>query len=408
MRKLASIVTISKLTPIENADRLEVAEMAGKGWKVVVQKNEFSPFDKAVYFEIDSALPYDDERYAFLRERCTRKMMVKGEVVHKVIRIKTVKLRGVVSQGLLIPLSKFDEITKAMTNVDGKDMLYNTVRIESNDTETVYVIRLEEVDGADVSTLLNIEHFDEVVERYAPLEFRNPLSSDAYGRFPTDWIPRTDEERIQNLAEYFEKYAGHEFEVTSKDDGSSVTMFYSPRIDEENAFGVCSRNIRLKPISGDGTIPLPWRMAEKYAVCEKLKRFYEETGNEYAVQGELIGPGIQKNRDKYTDHEWHVFKIYDICAQRYLLPSERREFCNRMGLQHVAVAHEALDIFGQVNVKDEHGNIDISASMNAILKFAEGKTDRGFEREGFVFKSTTNPHISFKAVSNRYLLKQEE
>ena len=128
MRKLASLVEIDKILPIEGADKIEVATMVGKGWKVVVAKDEFKPGDLAVYFEIDSYLPADDERYAFLSERCLRKFVSKsGQVIRDGIKIKTIKLRGQVSQGLLIPVEKFIGADKEIQYSEEEATPYNCV-----------------------------------------------------------------------------------------------------------------------------------------------------------------------------------------------------------------------------------------------------------------------------------------
>ena len=131
------------------------------------------------------------------------------------------------------------------------------------------------------------------------------------GKFPSDYCPKTDEERIQNLSAWFDKFKDMEWEVTSKDDGSSLTMFYSPTIDSEIPFGVCTRNLRIKSVDSKGVVPLGYQMASKYDVEAKLKAYTEETKVELAFQGELVGPGIQKDRDKYLSHEWHIFKDMD-------------------------------------------------------------------------------------------------
>lgn len=386
-RTLASIVQIASCEPIPDTDRLSVATMDGKGWKVVVARDEFKKGDWAVYFEIDSFLDPNDERYAFLKERCLRKFVSKsGQVLREGIKIKTIKLRGVISQGLLMPLKNFPEITDLIVwdNTLEEDMI------------TYPEGEYNPAIGMDVSQILHVEHYDEVKEQLQPACGGNPISADAMGKFPSEYIPKTDEERCQNLSEYWEMYKDMDWEVTSKDDGSSVTMFYSKTIDQENPFGVCSRNLRLKPIDSRGNIPLAYKMAEKYGVEQKFREYSEKTGHEIAVQGELLGPGIQKDRDKYLEHEWHVFKIWDITEQKFLLPSVRRNLCNELGFQHVELVNPSLKVFTEYPTCDE------------LLKFAEGKTARGNEREGVVFKSNTDPSLSFKAVSNRYLLKQED
>lgn len=365
-RKLASVVKIASVSSIPEADRLEVIEMDGKGWRVVTSKGEFQPGDLAVYFEIDSFLPSDDERYAFLRERCLRKFCSKGgSVLREGLRIKTAKLRGVISQGLVMPIAKFPELI----GPDGSP---------------------PEI-GFDATAALNVEHYDEVAEAMRPAQ-GGIGASDAMGSFP-GFIPKTDEERIQNLSEYFTTMRGRLFEVTEKNDGTSITMFLSPSMDAENPFGVCTRNQRIKPPDEGAEPTLPWRMAYKYSVEAAIRAANEATGAELAFQGELVGPGVNANRDFYRDWEWHVFRIWNITAGSFVPPPEARALCARVGLQYVPVIAESMDVFNQF------------ADTDALLAFAEGKTVRGNEREGLVFKSVDAPYVSFKAVSNRYLLK---
>lgn len=386
-RKLASIVEIATCDPIPDTDKLSVATMVGKGWRVVTSRDEFKKGDWAVYFEIDSFLNPDDERYSFLKERCLRRFVSKsGQVLREGIRIKTIKLRGVVSQGLLMPIGNFSEITDLIV---WNDTLQSDM-IVLPDGNSDYAM------GFDVTGILGVEHYDEVKEMLQPACGGNPICADAMSKFPSDYIPKSNEERIQNLGDWLNAYKDMDWEVTSKDDGSSVTMFYSKSVDSENPFGVCSRNLRLKPVDSKGNAPLPWKMAEKYDVERKLREYSERTGHEIAVQGELIGPGIQKDRDKYLEHEWHVFNIWDITEQKFILPEARRNICLDLGLQHVELVNPSLKVFTEYPTCDD------------ILKYAEGKTVRGNEREGVVFKSNTDPSLSFKAVSNRYLMKQED
>lgn len=400
MRKLASIAKIDKTEPIEGADKIEIAKLEDKAWKVVVGKGEFKPGDLVVYFEIDSALPADDGRYAFLHERCLKKFVAKsGKVLKEVVRIKTIKLRGVYSQGLVIHLDKFPEITERIVDVPQMgEMFESSVETREEGDAKTRESELVPLLGADVTSLLRVEHYDELTEALRPQMGAHVMTADAYGPFPSQYIPKTDEERIQNLTEYFDnpKMKDRKFEVTVKADGTSVTMFYSPTIDALNPFGVCTRNLRLKPQTVDGKVPMPWLMAAKYGVEEKLKHWFETTQHEYALQGELVGPGIQSNRDLLTEHEWRIFRIFDITASGFLDPARTARLCREFLIPHVTVIAEELCVFRSFKDVDE------------ILKFAEGKTARGNEREGVVFKSDDGgPYVSFKAVSNKYLLKQE-
>ena len=175
---------------------------------------------------------------------------------------------------------------------------------------------------------------------------------------------------------------------------SSCTAFYAPsKTDgEENWFGVCSRNMRLKRNPETSKF---WSTILKMGIEEKLKKYYDASHIELALQGELVGPGIQANRDLYPDFEWHVFRIWDITHQKFLEPTKRRELCKLLDIPHVAVIDPDCRAFVKFRTCEE------------MLKFAEGKTVRGNEREGVVFKeiNTDNP-ITFKSVSNSYLLKQ--
>jgi len=393
MRKLASIAKISSVEPIEGADKIEVARMEGKGWRVIVGKDEFKPGDLVVYFEIDSALPADDPRYEFLKERCLKKFTTKsGAALKEVIRIRTIKLRGVFSQGLLMSIDKFPEITARMLSLDGKPIGFGAI---NDDGEAMPGAVIEPLIGADVTKLLGVEHYDELVEALRP-QMGHTMTADAMGGFPGA-IPKTDEERIQNLTDYFSdpEMRDRKFQITVKADGTSVTMFYAPKtIDPENPFGVCSRNLRLKPTKADGTMPLPWLMAKKYGVEEKLKQLYEETGAELAIQGELVGPGIQSNRDLLVEHEWEIFRVWNISGQKFDPPVVTEVLAEQLGIPHVTVLAEDMPVFRKFKNADE------------MLAFAEGKTAHGNEREGLVFKSVEPdmPYVSFKAVSNKYLM----
>lgn len=359
MRKLASIVTISSVTPIENSDRLSVAQMDGKGWRVVVGRDEFKVGDRAVYFEIDSALPSDDQRYAMLHDRCLKRWMRGDTCVMSVVRIKTIKLRGVLSQGFLMPINEFPE---------------------ANGLEV----------GDDLTDALHVQHIDDVSR-----PFIKTVSIDASTKsgFPS-FIPKTDEERIQNLVDYFTDPSMRKrvFEVTEKNDGSSMTVFFANKIRPDDPFGVCSRNFEKK-LDGDGSFV---KFVKDANLQEMISKYCIENDVELAFQGELVGPGINQNRDLYPNYEWHVFRIWDITHQQFIEPAKRREICNKIGLTHVPVIAEEMKVF------EKFTNVD------DLLLFAEGKTARGNEREGLVFKECSAEPITFKAVSNKYLLKSKD
>ena len=360
MRALTTIQTIDTLSPIPDADKIVVASLVGMGWQIVVGKDEFVEGDKVVFFEIDAAIPSTDERFDFLKDRCLRKWMRGQEIMDMAYRIKTIKLRGVVSQGLVMPLSKFPELS-------------------------------EFVDGDDVTTFLGVRHFDEITDYWNSV-CGKASAPNTKGTFPSSWVPKTDETRIQSIMKLFTMYSEMEFEATDKDDGSSLTALYAPKIREEDPFFLCSRNNELK-FSEDSSWWLP---IIDLKVREKMYEFYERTGRQIALQGEIVGPGYNKNRDQLKEIHWRIFKIWDIDDQKFLLPQERYDICKEFELEHVKVLKFGWKVFEDLD------------TLEKMLVFVEGKTDNGFEKEGVVFKSMSDSTISFKCINNKYLLKEKD
>jgi RNA ligase (TIGR02306 family) len=341
MRKLAKIVKIDELNPIEGADAIECAVVGG--WKVVAQKGLYNVGDLAVYFEIDSWIPTELAPFLSKGKEPREFEGVKGE------RLKTIKLRGQLSQGLLMPIPS-----------------------EFNDPNHF-------VEGFDVTELLGIKKWEKPVNAQ--------LAGVCRGNFPS-LIPKTDQERAQNLKKEIGQAMAVEqaFEVTEKLEGSSMTCYL---IDGE--FGVCSRNLDLKETEGNSF----WSTARRDGVEEKMR---EQFGlRDFALQGELIGPGIQGNIYGLKDTQFRIFDIYDIRRGEYVDPMTRQAIVGEMELAHVPV------LTYQAKLTDTLGITDI----DGLLKFAEGKsTLADVEREGVVFKEI-NGGFTFKAISNKYLLGEK-
>jgi RNA ligase (TIGR02306 family) len=339
MRKLATIRTIDALRPIEGADAIEAAVVGG--WTCVVKKGEYKIGDLAVYCEIDSWIPTDLAPFLSKGKEPREFEGIKGE------RLRTIKLRGQLSQGLL--------------------MSYTVLPFGEQGVL---------VEGDDVSELLGIIKWEK------PMNAQ--LAGMARGNFPTQ-IPKTDQERAQNLKKEIATAAASalRFEITEKLEGSSMTVYMI-----DGVFGVCSRNLDLKETEGNAF----WATARRDGVEEKM-RAVDEHWN-WAIQGELIGPGIQGNIYKLTQPMFCVFDVYNIQMGGYLDPDDRRALIARMELQHVPV----LLIYKDLGV----------GSVEKILQWAEGpsKLNDKQEREGIVFKEA-NGGMSFKAISNKYLLGEK-
>lgn len=338
MRKLVTIRTVNNIRPIPDADAIECASV--DGWSVVVKKNEFQVGDACVYFEIDSFLPLSDERFAFLEKNKITWNEKSG------IRLRTIKLRGQISQGMILPLNQFPEL-----------------------------IEITDDGNADFSQVLGIEKWKPVIPA--------SLSGEVEGAFP-EYIRKTDQERIQNLTEVLSTQAQEEFEVTIKLDGSSMTVFHNAGVS-----GVCGRNWWIRESEANSL----WRVAKQNQMLTALTTY----GRNLALQGEIIGEGIQGNPEKIRGQDFYLFDIFDIAAGRYLGRAERQEVLARLRALG-AIVHEVPWL---ENMTLER----FAGDVNKVLDYTEGGSlNPATAREGVVFKRLDGS-MSFKAISNTYLLK---
>lgn len=276
-RQLATIRQIDAINPIPDADAIEVATVGG--WMVVIKKGEFRPGDHGLYLEIDTWVPEALAPFLF-----------KGRTFNDVPgeRLRTIKLRGQISQGLLLPLASLPH-------------------------------GFSSDDGDDLSALLGLQKYER------PLH--GSLGGTARGNFPS-FIRKTDQERAQNLSRDIARWAedGGLWEVTEKLDGSSATFYLNG-----GSFGVCSRNLDLLETEGNAF----WQVARKHNIEDRLRAI----GRNIAIQGELIGGKIQGNIYKLSEQSLYVFDIWDIDAQAYLSPAERLALT--LGLDHAPVVADA-------------------------------------------------------------------
>ena len=336
-RKLASVVKIVDIQPIVGADAIVVATV--KGWKVVVKKDEYKVGDLAVYYEIDSFLPIRPQ-FEFLRKSSFKRM---GS--SEGFRLKTIRLRGQISQGLLTPIPEG-------------------------------IINPKE--GDDLTEALDIVKYEPPI----PAQLAGKIK----GTFPS-FIPKTDEIRIQNFEnEVGFSPVGERVYVTEKLDGTSFTCYFN-----NGVFGVCGRNWELSE-TDDNSL---WRMAKVLELKEKMTKH----GKNIALQGELIGAGINGNLYGLSDHKLFFFTGYDIDKGRRMFFDELEWVLFGMDLQMVPVL---LEKYGFV-IPNE-GNI-----VDYMLKYAEGKSvlNTEVDREGIVVRGLER-EFSFKAISNSYLLGSKD
>ena len=330
MRKLASVQRVAALDPIPGADSIERATVMG--WGVVVKRGDFKVGDRCVFFEIDSLLPADAPWAQFMKPRG--------------FRVKTVKLRGCLSQGLALRT----------------DILSSTHELEDDVTDELGVSKYE-----------------------PPL----PESHEIAGVFP-GYVPKTDEIRLQSALGLLDEIKERPFYVSMKLDGKSGTF-----IKKDGQLIVCGRNWSIK--EGDNSY---WRVAHRYDLASLPEGF--------AVQGEVCGPKIQKNRLGLDADDLFVFNVYDICRGRYLDYNDFVLFCVKHGLKTVPIMYE-MDPLGE----DKEFPFTLERFLALAEGFYPGTQNR---REGIVVRPLIErasnflggSRLSFKVISNSYLLNDEE
>ena len=355
-RKLARIAQITDIRPITGADKIECA-VVENGWEVVVKKGEYATGDVAIYVEIDAWVPNELAPFLTSNGHEPREYNgIKGE------RLRTVRLRGQISQGLLLPISIINDYLGTEYSGD-------------------YAL------GYDLTETLEIQKWE------APVPAQ--LAGNVEGGFPS-FIPKTDQERCQNLyKEVFTDHYTESYEVTTKLDGTSCTIFIN-----QGKIGVCSRNWELKETEGNTL----WRVARAQGVIDALTMLNELGGCNLAIQGEVIGEGIQGNPEQLNGQEFYVFDVYNIDAGRYMnayaraaLIVEMQRLCPDARILKAPVVDA-----GRV-LKDQR--ID---SMEKLLAYAEGPSlNEKVLREGVVFKSAES-EFTFKAIANSYLLRHKD
>ena len=335
-RKLATIQVIKEILPIKGADRIEVARI--KGWKVVVKKDEFKVGDKVVYFEIDSLLPIKED-FEFLRNSSYRKTDEQEGFL-----LRTIRLKKQISQGLVLSL----------------DIL--------NDTPC-HIFKLSE--GDDVTDYLNVVKFE--------VPIPDELKADVVGPIPS-FILKTNEERAQNLSDDYEEWKNDDirFYETEKLDGQSTTMYLN-----NNIFGVCGRNWEYKR-NPDNLI---WKFAIENHIEEKLRAY----GKNIAIQGELIGSGIEDNNYKLNYKTIKYFRVFNIDEYRL------EDYDTFVYIINWVLNADTVPLICS--------DYKLPETIDELLKHVEGnsKLTTSSKREGSVFKSIDSS-ISFKAINNEYLL----
>ncbi len=383
MRKLCTVQTVKKVSPIEGADFIEEIEILG--WHLVAKKGEFEVGSKAIFFEIDSLLK-PIEAYAFMEVRK--------------YRVKTARFKSIISQGLALPLTilteegvledgwKYIPEAKTFTSV-----LMN-VKLE-DDVDLTDILGIEKYDLEEGESLQSVKGFkinpkkSKIANKIAFWKYKikvwiNSFSAKSRGgNFPTHLCPKTDEKRLQSYSQgTLESLVGKSFSKTVKMDGSSGTY-----IKHKKDFFVCSRNLKI----GENNQSNFWKIAYKYDLKNKMKSLKRNL----ALQMEVIGDKIQGNRYKITGLEVRLFKVYDIDKRKYLPISEMVEIAKKLEIPHVYV-----DDF----------NFIFNHTVDELVELSTRKSveNSNTQEEGFVYVlNDDEKNLSFKVINPLYLLEKD-
>lgn len=335
-RPMAYVYTVKNISPIDGRDFIVLAQV--EGWNCIVKKDEFKIGDIGVYFTIDSVLDPAIPEFAFLEGK----------------RIKTKKISKVISQGLFLPFSLLTSFPPIKDPKDKDDVTehYNVKKYVRIEEESVYDQKIN--------------------------------NSDTYDPFPS-FMPKTDEDRIQNNLSLLEEIKGRKVIFTRKEDGTSCTFTL-----KDGKFSIQQRNYTCK-VKVQATHQY-YDIEEKYQI---EKRMRENGLDNIAIRGELVGPKINGNKLQLTENEYHVFNIFDIAKQQYIKWDDVLELTKKM----------ELDTAPEIRRYDSFDITDVKVLLEIADKLEYKKK---IPAEGFVL-STNDDGIrrSAKVISNNYLLKHE-
>lgn len=392
-RELAYVVKIDAIEPIIGSDNCEAAIVGG--WRVMVRKNQFNPGDLAVYFEIDSKLPEDNECFAFM--------------AHKNYKVKTQRYtfggKGLmISQGLLMSAEDLHWNIEDMTDA-GED------RFVTKKLGVTYAVAEDNIRKSGTG---------DPNQKYKSMSGRHPnLARQAWWRWlmkrewgrkflfkifgkkkdnPRGWpthfpyIHKTDEERCENMPWILQNK--DPWVVTEKVDGTSCTYILE-KLKGRNKFEfyVLSRNVRQKDEKQScyHDHNIYWDLAFKYDIENKLKAYLNAHPDctYVCIQGEGVG-SVQGNPLKLKEDDLYVFNFIDSVNGR--MPSlEGKIVIEGMGMKWVPILDE---------------NFILPDDMETFKQMATARSvvNPTVMREGIVLRQAAND-MSFKNVSREYLLK---
>lgn len=364
------------------------------GWVCLVSHRSFKPGDLVLYFQIDSFIPVSYEKFGKQQPLST----LDGKLGH---RVKTKRLGSgadsLTVQGLVYPLEKFPEIHAEVQIVRESMETVNTNHTQINSIITA-LYRKE--NWAEKLGVLKWSETKQAINAAQQQQIK-------IGKLPTHLFPKTDISRLEDCPNLFksDKYKKLKYQESVKMDGTSMTVYFvnkqsrlsrhlnaiptmteaGPHMELENGrFGVCSKNLELHELNGQSDPMGYWETALRLDLPAKMARL----GHNIAIQGELCGHNINKNRERIPGEQadFFVFAMYHMETCRFIDPRKVVLRAQEWGLQHVPV-------LGYVKIQG------IAADREDLKKRARQR-----KGEGLVYKCLQDGR-SFKVISSTYLLE---
>lgn len=405
MRRLVTLREIDDITPIANADKLECLHIGG--WTVVEQKGAYYKGQQVFFFEEDSLIPLDRGYFAHLASYGITNWGGKDY-----FKVKAIKLRGQLSQGMVFPHSIIEINPKAKIVGD----IPIATDLEGNECSPYldpdWVVEKEveiyDKNDGDYSNYFGVIKFDPYRETG-----RKPLPN---------FVIKSDQERVQNLGELMpiiQEENGF-YVATEKIDGTSTTI-YSEIKDGKLHQGVCSHGCELekneqdiywdiasRPLieyNGERLSPLDYLKARCFEQQTHKMSKYDTKEPRYVLQGELFGEKIQKNPLGIKGRQILFFDLYENDKRLPLIEIEER-FPELMKCWVPIHPH-----------KLETAMERIVSQPNGVKTLVKGANPNA-QIEGFVWQHTRKPEIqledkeghfktlrnSFKVISEQYQL----
>jgi RNA ligase (TIGR02306 family) len=342
--QLASFETITEILPIVGADRIEIARV--QGWQSVIRRGDYKVGDRIIFVPIDTVLtPAEWNKHLWDKNDPT-----------KPIRVRTVRLRGAVSQGLIFPASlvSAQEIWDHMDDPD---------------------------EDVSIAGMLGIIKYEK--------QLHASLTGVAKGDFPSQFVSKTDEDNLKSNTRAFAELKNcHAVSISCKLDGTSSTFIK----EQDGTFRVCSRNLELH----DDADNAHWQMARKYQLQELMK-----PGT--VLQGEIVGPKIQGNPMGLNAPELCCFNYKDLKTNKYVHVDEHTLDLIPTGLKwvpHIATLSQAAFQYETIESLQELANKQQYANGAA----AEGIVLRGLNAEGeLVYSESLRKMLSVKIINQNYI-----